>query len=605
MSTTRPDGEDWVITAPNTVYDPDFYTIEEGVETVGHTQGCYRRVKPKEGTILAQLSHNGGTPCDNPERSTKFRLQNARVHLTYAYQFDRQQFLDEMQRRISSSCAHNIKTYSIVWEWGDKGISPHTHAALEFEQLLDTINPRFFDYETTELREEAERASANEPDANAQRAKWSEVMKKCHPHIRKISHLKHWQKVCGEYHWKEHISGRQLTNPITGEIFEAPPPLNNYGGTSFEIHADELCAIPTESELIREMSRRGVSLSKYGGFKQAWLDMRKELSDKQGSRSQVITTLKDFQNRICREIASPVYSEDDRTITWISDHLGGSGKSRLTTHLQETYPDQVLLITDPKDINAFYLASEHLKTGKTLKIVIFNLTRMMRDYNGFYRMAEAFKDGNFNSGKYASRHVRFPSPYVIVFSNNQPTIASLSEDRWNIRVISPDRDTFLASFLSPRNHALHQRHLEIEQETDLAVSEAGLDPRSPSESKSTLEITFYEPFTEQKIEKLSLEAFTRGEVLSISTKLVPCSNKDDLIQCFNRKRKPSPYEITSGRATSVAMEYIPFTPEEAERYRSRWEGGILLPPPPTRQEIDKYIETKLIAARARQTREQP
>jgi hypothetical protein len=476
------------------------------------------------------------------------------------------------------------------------------HAAFEFEHILDTTNPRFFDYETDELKEEAKRASEGTENAEEKRARWSEVMKKCHPHIRKVTVLKHWQKICGEYHWKENVSGRQLVNPVTGAVFEAPPPLNNYGGAAFDIHADELRAIPTEQELQREMSRRAVSLSKYGGFKQAWIDMRKELSDDQKRPSREIT-LKDFQERLCREIASPVYSEDDRTVTWVTDHLGGSGKSCLTDYLQNLYPEQVLLITDPADNNAYYMASEHLKAGKAIKIVVFNLTRRMRDYDGFYRMIEAFKDGNFNSGKYVSTHVKFPSPYVVVFANRGPAIANLSKDRWNVRVISPDQETFLASFLSPRNRALRKRYLEVEHERETAVAQAGLDPRSPIETKSTLDIEFYEPFTEQKIEEFSIKAFERGQVLTISREIVPCSNENDAIQCFIGTRNPFPHEVVSGRAISVVMTYRPFTPEEEERYRSRWDGGVLLPPPPTRQVIDKYIADSIATERARQVKE--
>jgi hypothetical protein len=578
--------------------DSRFYEVEEGVETEGHTQGRYRRVKPKKGTILAKLGQDGETPCDDPERATTFRLKNQRVHLTYAYQFDKRKFLEEMLRRVQGMAALDIKVYSIVWEWGDKGISPHTHAAFEFERPLETVNVRFFDYATDELREEAERASVGISDADERRAKWSEVMKKCHPHIKKVVGLKHWQKVCGEYHWKEHHSGRQLVNPETGEVFEAPVPLNNYGGALSEILADELRAIQTEQELQREMSRRGISLSKYGGFKQAWVDMRREALNVQ--RSSQTITLKDFQERICREIASPVYSEDDRSVTWVTDHLGGSGKSRLTSHLQEMYPEQVLLITDPKESNAFYLASEHIRAGKTIKIVIFNLTRMMRDYDGFYRMTEAFKDGNFNSGKYVPTHVKFPSPYVIVFSNTGPTVANLSRDRWNIRVIGPDQKTFLVSFLSPRNSALYQRFLEVEREGDSAVAQAGLDPQSPPETSSTLDISFYQPFTEQKIEELSLEAFARGEVLSISREVIPCANEDDHIPCFNKKRRPYPEEVRRGQAVSVVMRYRSFTPEEAERYSARWSGGTLLPPPPTRQAVERHIADRVAKARASQ-----
>lgn len=79
-----------------------------------------------------------------------------------------------------------------------------------------------------------------------------------------------------------------------------------------------------------------------------------------------------------------------------------------------------------------------------------------------------------------------------------------------------------------------------------------------------LDVVFYESFTEQKVEKISKETFTRGEILSVEGELTPYSNIGDGISSFGGKRKPFPEEVRRGQAVAIVVEYKFFTPEEAE-----------------------------------------
>lgn len=69
------------------------------------------------------------------------------------------------------------------------------------------------------------------------------------------------------------------------------------------------------------------------------------------------------------------------------------------------------------------------------KVVFFDLARQKEDIVA-YDVMENFKNGYFLSTKYQVRRVKFNIPHVVVFSNFRPDMTKLSEDRWDIRVIS-------------------------------------------------------------------------------------------------------------------------------------------------------------------------
>ncbi len=128
---------------------------------------------------------------------------------------------------------------------------------------------------------------------------------------------------------------------------------------------------------------------------------------------------KEWQIQIMREVRGPT---DPRTITWVYDQIGGSGK---------TYLSKYLLVTE--DCIRFENGSssdiKYAYGGQ--RIVLFDLARSQEQSVNF-EVIESIKNGVFFSTKYESMQKIFEVPHVVVFANWAPDMSKLSVDRWNI-----------------------------------------------------------------------------------------------------------------------------------------------------------------------------
>lgn len=117
-----------------------------------------------------------------------------------------------------------------------------------------------------------------------------------------------------------------------------------------------------------------------------------------------------------------------RSINWIYDNVGNSGKSYLTKYLH--LKKKAYVVTGGKNQDIYY-GYNYQDT------VIFDLSRTTPDeMNHIYNVIENFKNGYFLSTKYETRPVNFKSPHVIVMSNKMPDITKMSMDRWDIKVLN-------------------------------------------------------------------------------------------------------------------------------------------------------------------------
>ena len=118
---------------------------------------------------------------------------------------------------------------------------------------------------------------------------------------------------------------------------------------------------------------------------------------------------------------------DDRTIFWVFDQAGNSGKSRLTRHLVAEHKAQQL---EGRVADMAYAFDEDSR------IVIFDLTRAQAEnVDHLCTFAEKLKNGSVCSTKYESRIKVFDPPHVIFFANIPPPDGKFSADRlkvWNI-----------------------------------------------------------------------------------------------------------------------------------------------------------------------------
>jgi len=138
-----------------------------------------------------------------------------------------------------------------------------------------------------------------------------------------------------------------------------------------------------------------------------------------------------WQRALAAEIETP---PDQRSIIWYYDQIGGSGKTEMAKYLLATYDSAIFLSGGAfKDISY-----QIVKAKKDPTLVIVNLPRTSEGKVS-YASLEAAKDGLVQSGKYEGGFRLFPQPHVVVFANFMPDLASLSADRWVIRVLENNR----------------------------------------------------------------------------------------------------------------------------------------------------------------------
>lgn len=119
---------------------------------------------------------------------------------------------------------------------------------------------------------------------------------------------------------------------------------------------------------------------------------------------------------------------DDRTIRWIWDNIGSTGKTVFAKHLVITKPKKVLYVHGAAN-NVLYAVAQAVAKGEFPEIVIFALPRTQEGFVS-YAALEQVKDGIFFSGKYESTQCVFPIPHVLVLANFPPDKSKLSQDRW-------------------------------------------------------------------------------------------------------------------------------------------------------------------------------
>ena len=129
------------------------------------------------------------------------------------------------------------------------------------------------------------------------------------------------------------------------------------------------------------------------------------------------TVLQPWQ-RLARRL---LLDQSDRTVLWIYDPLGDTGKSYLAKYLKATLPSCILLESGKKADLANAFSNE--------EVVIFDYTRSMETTIN-YSILENFKNGYLFSPKYNSSVKQFKSCKVMCLANFVPDLSKLSQDRW-------------------------------------------------------------------------------------------------------------------------------------------------------------------------------
>lgn len=117
---------------------------------------------------------------------------------------------------------------------------------------------------------------------------------------------------------------------------------------------------------------------------------------------------------------------DDRTINWFTDIKGGKGKTFLAKYLLTKYSD-ICYISSCKSADILTLVEDHYKT------YIIDIPRSSEGFCPFNAI-EQLKNGLVTDGKLKklAKITNFAPPHVFIFSNFNPDMNKLSQDRWKI-----------------------------------------------------------------------------------------------------------------------------------------------------------------------------
>lgn len=124
---------------------------------------------------------------------------------------------------------------------------------------------------------------------------------------------------------------------------------------------------------------------------------------------------------------------DGRTINWWYDSKGGIGKSSFCKYMVVKYNAVVIQGGKLADIMniIFNTNMDNVTT------VIIDIPRCNKNAVS-YASIECILNGMITNTKYETGRKIFNPPNMLVFSNFEPDKSQLSEDRWNIRNLSPD-----------------------------------------------------------------------------------------------------------------------------------------------------------------------
>ncbi len=124
-----------------------------------------------------------------------------------------------------------------------------------------------------------------------------------------------------------------------------------------------------------------------------------------------------------------LYNQNKREVLWISDPIGGAGKTTFASWL--IYKHKAFYVRNGKNAD---IACAFEKAEPS-EYVVIDLARCQQERMN-YGTIEAFKDGKIFAPKYDSKQLFFESKKVIVLANFMPDMDKLSHDRWNIIEVS-------------------------------------------------------------------------------------------------------------------------------------------------------------------------
>jgi hypothetical protein len=134
-----------------------------------------------------------------------------------------------------------------------------------------------------------------------------------------------------------------------------------------------------------------------------------------------------------------------RVIHIISDERGGSGKTMWRSYMRALYSSKVLSLTPSETDNILYHAAIQYSGAAGPRVIICDVQRSHLLSGMLLGACELLKDGEFFSGKYAGRYVKWENkPHIVLLTNTSFEAIkriqrdSLSFDRVRVGVMKKD-----------------------------------------------------------------------------------------------------------------------------------------------------------------------
>ena len=132
---------------------------------------------------------------------------------------------------------------------------------------------------------------------------------------------------------------------------------------------------------------------------------------------------------------------DDRTVHWICDKEGNSGKSWFQNYVQAYFGYNRVFQCDLRMGHRDICHIMRKRSMSTIDIFLFNDSRPASGSEvNLYRILDNIKDGQAMASKYDGNIISFKTPNIVmIFSTVYPNLNKLSGDRWRIYDVNRDK----------------------------------------------------------------------------------------------------------------------------------------------------------------------
>ena len=132
---------------------------------------------------------------------------------------------------------------------------------------------------------------------------------------------------------------------------------------------------------------------------------------------------------------------DDRTVHWICDKEGNSGKSWFQNYVQAYFGYNRVFQCDLRMGHRDICHIMRKRSISTIDIFLFNDSRSASGSEvNLYRILDNIKDGQAMASKYDGNIISFKTPNIVmIFSTVYPNLNKLSGDRWRIYDVNRDK----------------------------------------------------------------------------------------------------------------------------------------------------------------------